>query len=151
MARSFGIELTIDDWQKVSDETPLLSDFKPSGKYVMEDLHAVGGVPAVMKMLLEKGLLDGSQKSVTGRTLAENLNDLPSLSAGQQIVHSFDNPIKKDGHIRILRGNLALEGSVAKITGKEGTRFEGTAKVFDSEEDLLHGLEAKRIAKGDVI
>src|SRR5687768_2211812 len=151
MARSFDIDLTIDDWQAVSDETPLLSDFKPSGKYVMEDLHAVGGVPAVMKLLLEKGLIDGSQMSVTGKTIAENLRSLPGLAAGQKIVHSFDNPIKRDGHIRVLRGNLAPLGAVAKITGKEGTRFEGTAKVFDSEEDMLHGLEQGKIAKGDVI
>src|SRR6185437_3301256 len=103
MARAFDIDLSIDDWQRVSDETPLLSDFRPSGKYVMEDLHAVGGVPAVIKLLIEKGLIDGSQKTVTGRTLAENVRDLPSLKEGQQIVHSFSNPIKKDGHIRILR------------------------------------------------
>ncbi len=102
MARAFGIELAIDDWQKVSDRTPLLSDFKPSGKYVMEELHAVGGVPAVMKLLLEKGMIDGSQKTVTGKTIAENLRELPGLSAGQKIVHALDNPIKKDGHIRIL-------------------------------------------------
>jgi dihydroxy-acid dehydratase len=151
MARAFGIDLTIDDWQRVSDETPLLSDFKPSGKYVMEDLHAVGGVPAVMKMLLDKGMIDGKQMTVTGKTIAENLRELPGLKSGQQIVHSFDNPIKRDGHIRILRGNLAPDGAVAKITGKEGTRFEGTAKVFDSEEDMLHGLERGEIAKGDVI
>jgi dihydroxy-acid dehydratase len=151
MARAFDVDLTIDDWQRVSDETPLLSDFRPSGKYVMEDLHAVGGVPAVMKLLIEKGILDGSQKSVTGRTIAENVRDLPGLSAGQKIVHSFAEPIKRDGHIRILRGNLAPDGAVAKITGKEGTRFEGTAKVFDSEEDMLHGLEAGQIKKGDVI
>jgi dihydroxy-acid dehydratase len=151
MARAFGIDLAIDDWQRVSDETPLLSDFKPSGKYVMEDLHAIGGVPAVMKMLLAKGLIDGSQMTVTGKTIAENLRDLPGLSEGQRIVHSFDNPIKRDGHIRILRGNLAPEGAVAKITGKEGTRFEGVARVFDAEEDMLHGLEAGRIGKGDVI
>src|SRR5688572_17949507 len=151
MARAFDVDLTIDDWQKVSDTTPLLSDFRPSGKYVMEDLHAVGGVPAVIKLLIEKGLIDGNQKTVTGRTLAENVKDLPGLSKGQAIVHSFDNPIKRDGHIRILRGNLAPEGSVAKITGKEGTRFEGTAKVFDSEEDMLAGLEQKQIEKGDVI
>ena len=151
MARAFGIDVGIDDWQKVSDETPLLSDFRPSGKYVMEDLHAVGGVPAVMKLLLDKGLIDGSQMTVTGETIEENLRNLPGLSEGQQIVHSFDNPIKRDGHIRILRGNLAPEGAVAKITGKEGTRFEGTAKVFDAEEDMLHGLEAGRIARGDVI
>jgi dihydroxy-acid dehydratase len=151
MARSFDIDLKIDDWQTVSDETPLLSDFRPSGKYVMEDLHEVGGVPAVIKLMIEKGMIDGSQKTVTGKTLSENVRDLPGLSAGQKIVHSFDQPIKKDGHIRILRGNLAPEGAVAKITGKEGTFFEGVAKVFDSEEDMLHGLELKKIAKGDVI
>src|SRR5258707_7287615 len=151
MARSFDIDLKIDDWQKVSDQTPLLSDFRPSGKYVMEDLHEVGGVPAVIKMMIEKGLIDGSQKTVTGGTLAENVRNLPGLSADQKIVHSIDQPIKKDGHIRILRGNLAPEGAVAKITGKEGTFFEGVAKVFDSEEDMLHGLEAKKITKGDVI
>ncbi len=151
MARAFGIPLTIDDWQKVSDQTPLLSDFKPSGKYVMEDLHAVGGVPAVMKLMLENKLIDGSQRTVTGKTIAENLRDLPGLKAGQKIVHPISEPIKRDGHIRILKGNLAPEGAVAKITGKEGTRFTGTAKVFDSEEDMLHGLEAGKIAKGDVI
>jgi dihydroxy-acid dehydratase len=151
MARAFDLDVTINDWQNVSDETPLLSDFRPSGKYVMEDLHAVGGVPAVMKLLVEKGLIDGTQMTVTGKSIDENLRDLPGLSRGQQIVHSFDNPIKRDGHIRILRGNLAPDGAVAKITGKEGTRFEGTAKVFDSEEDMLHGLEAKQISKGDVI
>jgi dihydroxy-acid dehydratase len=151
MARSFDIDLTLDDWQRVSDETPLLSDFRPSGKYVMEDLHSVGGVPAVMKLMVEKGLIDGSQRTVTGRTIAENVKDLPGLSPGQKIVHSFAEPIKRDGHIRILRGNLAPEGAVAKITGKEGTRFEGTAKVFDSEEAMLAGLEQSKIAKGDVI
>ena len=151
MARSFGLDLTLDDWQRVSDETPLLSDFRPSGKYVMEDLHAVGGVPAVIKLMIEKGMIDGSQRTVTGRTLAENVADLPGLAEGQKIVHALDNPIKKDGHIRILRGNLAPDGAVAKITGKEGTFFEGPAKVYDSEEDMLHGLEQKQIAKGDVI
>jgi dihydroxy-acid dehydratase len=151
MARAFGIDLTIDDWQKVSDETPLLSDFRPSGKYVMEDLHAVGGVPAVMKVLLANGMIDGSQLTVTGKTIAENLRDLPGLSPGQKIVHSLDNPIKRDGHIRILRGNLAPEGAVAKITGKEGTHFAGPARVFNSEEDMLHGLEEGVIAAGDVI
>ena len=151
MARSFGLDVTIDDWQRVSDETPLLSDFRPSGKYVMEDLHVVGGVPAVIKLMIDKGLIDGSQMTVTGRTLAENVRDLPGLSDGQPIVHSFDNPIKRDGHIRILKGNLAVEGAVAKITGKEGTQFEGPAKVYDSEEDMLSGLEQGQIAKGDVI
>jgi len=105
----------------------------------------------VIALLIKKGLIDGSQKTVTGKTLAENVQELPGLKEGQQIVHSFDNPIKKDGHIRILRGNLAPEGAVAKITGKEGTYFEGTAKVFDSEEEMLHGLEQGKIAKGDVI
>jgi dihydroxy-acid dehydratase len=159
MARAFDIDLTLQDWTDVNANTPLLSDFKPSGKYVMEDLHAVGGVPAVIKFLIEKGILDGSQKTVTGHTLAENVKDLPGLTAGQPIVHSLDNPIKKDGHIRILKGNLATEGAVAKITGKEGTHFEGPAKVYDSEEDMLAALEhnstdggaGKGIEKGDVI
>jgi dihydroxy-acid dehydratase len=151
MARAFDVDITIDDWQRVSDETPLLSDFRPSGKYVMEDLHCAGGVPAVMKMMLERGMIDGSQMTVTGKTVGENLRELPGLGKGQQIVHSFEEPLKRDGHIRILRGNLAPDGAVAKITGKEGTRFEGTAKVFDSEEEMLHGLEQGKIAKGDVI
>ena len=159
MARAFDIDLTLQDWTDVNNDTPLLSDFKPSGKYVMEDLHAVGGVPAVIKFLIEKGIMDGSQKTVTGHTLAENVADLPGLTAGQKIVHSLDNPIKKDGHIRILFGNLASEGAVAKITGKEGTHFEGPAKVFDSEEDMLAALEHtnveggtdKGIVKGDVV
>jgi dihydroxy-acid dehydratase len=151
MARAFNIPLTVDDWQQISDETPLLSDFKPSGKYVMEDLHAIGGVPGVMKMMLEKGLLDGSQRTVTGKTIEDNLRALPGLKAGQKIIYPFDQPLKKDGHIRILRGNLAPDGAVAKITGKEGTRFEGVARVYDSEEEMLHGLEAGQIGKGDVI
>lgn len=157
MARAFGIDLTIDDWVRVSDETPLLADFRPSGKYVMEDLHKYGGVPAVIKMMIAEGLIDGSQLTVTGKTLAENVQDVPTLhpfgsGPGQQpIVHSTSDPIKKDGHIRILRGNLATEGAVAKITGKEGLHFTGPARVFDSEEDMLHGLEQKNIHKGDVI
>jgi len=151
MARAFGIDLTLQDWTDVNATTPLLSDFKPSGKYVMEDLHAVGGVPAVIKFLIENDILDGHQKTVTTKTLWENVKDLPSLHAGQKIVHSLDNPIKKDGHIRILRGNLASEGAVAKITGKEGTHFEGPAKCFDCEEDMLHGLEKGQIVKGDVV
>lgn len=157
MARAFDIDLTIDDWVRISDETPLLADFRPSGKYVMEDLHRYGGVPAVISMLIDRGVIDGSQMTVTGKTLAENVKDLPKLAPygdgpGQQpIVHDFESPIKKDGHIRILRGNLAPEGAVAKITGKEGLRFTGPARVFDSEEDMLHGLEDKKIHKGDVI
>ena len=157
MARAFGIDLTLQDWTDVNNETPLLADFKPSGKYVMEDLHVHGGVPGVIKFLIGEGILDGSQMTVTGKTLAENVANLPPFpkfgaGPGQQpIVHSLENPIKRDGHIRILRGNLAPDGCVAKITGKEGTRFTGTAKVFDSEEDMLAGLANKQIAKGDVI
>ena len=151
MARSVNVTLTLDDFQRVSNRVPLLADFKPSGFYVMEDLHAVGGVPAVMKMLLEANLLNGDCLTVTGKTMRENLKDLPGLKAGQQIVHLLSDPIKKTGHIQILKGNLAPEGSVAKITGKEGLRFSGPAKVYDSEEDMLHALERKEIQKGDVI
>jgi dihydroxy-acid dehydratase len=151
MARSVNITLTLDDFQHVSNRVPLLADFKPSGFYVMEDLHRVGGVPAVMKMLLDEKLLNGDCLTVTGKTVRENLKDLPGLQAGQKIVHPLSDPIKKTGHIQILKGNLAPEGSVAKITGKEGLKFSGTAKVYDSEEDMLHALERKEIQKGDVI
>ena len=151
IARSVGVNLTLDDMQKVSDRTPMLADFKPSGQYVMEDLQAVGGTPAVMKMLLEAGLFDGTCLTVTGQTQAENLRDLPGLSAGQPIVKPLSDPIKASGHIQILRGNLAPDGAVAKITGKEGMRFSGPARVYDSEEDMLHGLEQGQISKGDVI
>jgi dihydroxy-acid dehydratase len=151
MARSVGVSLTIDDFQTVSNRTPLLADFKPSGKYVMEDLQAAGGVPAVIKMLLDGDRIDGSCMTVTGKTVAENAEDFPSLTAGQQIVHSFADPIKPTGHLQILKGNLAPEGGVAKITGKEGLIFSGPAKVYDSEEDMLHAFERKEIEKGDVI
>jgi dihydroxy-acid dehydratase len=151
MARAVNVPLTIDDFQKVSDRVPLLSDFKPSGKYVMEDLQAAGGLPGVMKMLLAEKLLCGDCLTVTGKTVAENLKDLPGLTAGQQIVHPLSNPIKPVGHIQILRGNLAPEGSVAKITGKEGLVFSGPARVYDSEELMLAALERKGIKKGDVI
>ena len=151
MARSVNVSLTPDDFQRVSDRVPLLADFKPSGFYVMEDLHRVGGVPGVMKMLLEEGLLHGDCLTVTGKTVRENLKDLPGLAAGQQIVRPVSDPIKRTGHIQILKGNLAPEGSVAKITGKEGLRFSGPAKVYDSEEDMLHALERKEIQKGEVI
>jgi dihydroxy-acid dehydratase len=151
MARSVGLDVTIDDFQKVSDRTPMLADFKPSGKYVMEDLHNVGGTPGVMKMLLENGMIDGSCMTVTGKTIAENLAVLPGLTPGQEVVRPLDNPIKKSGHIQILRGNLAPAGAVAKITGKEGLAFTGPARVFDCEEDMITGLEAGKIKKGDVI
>ncbi len=151
IARAFEIPLDIDDFQKVSDKTPLLSDLKPSGKYVMEDVHNVGGIPAVMKMLLEAGMLDGDQLTVTGQTLAENLKPLAGFAKAQDVVAPIDKPIKPTGHIRILRGNLAPTGAVAKITGKEGTHFSGPARVFNSEEDMIAGLEAGKIKKGDVI
>ena len=130
---------------------PLLGDFKPSGRYVMEDLHQVGGTPAVLRLLLARGLLHGDCITVTGRTLAENLANAPGLTAGQEVIRSFDDPVSPLGHIRILRGNLAPEGAVAKITGKEGDSFSGPARVFDSEEDMLAALEQNRIAAGDVI
>lgn len=151
IAKAVNVPLSIDDFQAVSSRIPLLADFKPSGAYVMEDLHRVGGIPAVMKMLLEEGLLNGDCLTVTGKTIRENLQDLPGLSSGQQIVHPLSQPIKATGHIRILKGNLAPEGAVAKITGKEGLRFSGPAKVYDSEEDMLHALERKEIQKGDVV
>jgi dihydroxy-acid dehydratase len=151
MARAVGVPLELADFQAVSDRTPLLADFKPSGQYVMEDLHAVGGLPAVMKMLLAVGMIDGSCMTVTGQTIAENLRDLPGLTKGQPIVHSLNKPIKPTGHIQILKGNLAPEGAVAKITGKEGLRFTGPARVYDCEEDILHALERKEIGKGDVV
>ncbi len=151
IARSVNVPLSLDDFQSVSNRVPLLSDFKPSGKFVMEDLHAVGGLPAVMKMLLAEGLLRGDCLTVTGKTLAENVKDLPGLAAGQQIVHPVSNPINPVGHLQILRGNLAPEGAVAKITGKEGLVFSGPARVYDSEELMLAALERQEIQKGDVI
>ena len=151
MARAVGVELTIDDFQRTSDRIPYLADLKPSGKFVMADLQDVGGTPAVLKYLLEKGLLDGSCRTVTGKTMAENLEKLPGLKPGQQIIHPVETPIKSTGHIRIMRGNLAPTGAVAKITGKEGLIFTGTARCYDSEEDMLHGLERDEIKKGDVI
>jgi dihydroxy-acid dehydratase len=151
MARAVGVALTIDDFQAVSNRAPLLSDFKPSGKYVMEDLQGAGGIPAVMKMLLEEGLLNGDCLTVTGKTVRENLKDAPGLKAGQEIVRPLSNPLKATGHIQILKGNLAPDGAVAKITGKEGERFSGPARVFNSEEEILTALEEKAIGKGDVI
>ena len=137
MARSAGVHLTLEDFQRLSDATPFICDLKPSGKYVMEDLHAVGGTPAVMKLLLENGYLHGDCMTVTGKTVAENLESLPGLAEGQKIVVGFDAPIKPEGHIQILKGSLAPEGSVAKITGKEGLYFCGPAVTFDAEEDVM--------------
>ncbi|HYK17706.1 MAG TPA: dihydroxy-acid dehydratase [Bryobacteraceae bacterium] len=151
MAHSVNVKLEIDDFQRVSNRVPLIADFKPSGAYVMEDLHRVGGIPAVMKLLLDAGLLNGDCITVTGKTVRENLAALPALSAGQKIVHPLSDPIKPTGHIQILKGNLAPDGAVAKITGKEGLQFSGPAKVYNSEEEMLHALEQKQIEKGDVI
>src|SRR5258708_24585260 len=151
MARACEVSLTIDDFQKVSDRIPFIADLKPSGKYVMEDLHYVGGTPAVLKYLLEKGLLDGKCLTVTGESLAENLKDLDGLKDGQKIIHKIEDPIKKSGHTRIMRGDLAPEGAVAKITGKEGLKFSGPAKCYDSEELMIEALEQKKIIKGDVV
>ncbi len=151
MARSAGIDLTIDDFRTMSDQTPLLADLKPSGNYVMEELYEVGGIPGVMKYLLANGMLHGDCLTVTGKTVAENLAEMPGLTEGQEIVRPLSNPIKATGHIRILRGNLAPTGAVGKITGKEGVVFKGPANVFDSEEAMLAALEAGNIKKGDVI
>jgi len=151
MARAVGVELTIDDFRRVADKTPVLADLRPSGKHLMEDLFEVGGVPGVQKLLLAEGLLDGSCVTVTGKTLAENVARLPPLHDGQKIVVPVAKPLKATGHIRILRGNLAPDGAVAKITGKEGLEFSGPARVFDSEEDMLAGLERKEIKAGDVV
>jgi dihydroxy-acid dehydratase len=151
MARAARVELNIDDFQAVTDRTPLLADLKPSGRYSMLDLHEKGGTPAVIKFLLAEGLLDGSCITVTGKTLAENVADLPGLEAGQGIIRPINDPIKAEGHIQILKGNLAPGGSVAKITGKEGERFVGPARVFDSEELMLTALEQGKILAGDVV
>jgi len=151
MANTVDVDLTLDDFQKMSDTTPLLGDLKPSGKFMMEDLHEVGGVPAVMKFLLEKGLLHGDCLTVTGETVAQNLAKVPGLKEGQEVIRPLDNPIKKDGHLQILYGNIAPKGSVAKITGKEGERFEGTAVCFDDEFEAIDGILAGEVVPGNVI
>jgi dihydroxy-acid dehydratase len=151
MARAVDVPLTLADFQEISNRTPFLADLKPSGQYVMADLHAVGGTPAVLKMLLERGVLHGDCMTVTGKTMAENLADLPGLTPGQQVLKPWDKPVKETGHLNMLYGNLAPEGSVAKITGKEGMYFDGTARVFDCEEDMLAAVERGEIVKGNVI
>ena len=151
IAHAVNVPLQLDDFQEVSDRTPYLGDLKPSGQYVMEDLHDVGGTPAVMKYLLEKKAIDGDCLTVTGKTLSENLSDASPLAKGQRVVRSWDEPIQATGHIQILRGGMAPNGSVAKITGKEGYLFSGPARPFDCEEDLLAAVEASRIRAGDVI
>jgi dihydroxy-acid dehydratase len=151
MAKTIGVKLTLADFIRLADTTPMLADFRPSGKYVMEDLHKIGGVPGVMKLLLKDGMLHGDCMTVTGKTIEENVAELPELSTGQDLIHPLNNPIKKTGHIRILYGNLASEGAVAKITGKEGERFEGTAKCYDTEQDAIDAMREKKVKAGDVV
>ena len=152
MAKSVDVDLTQDDFQRISDKTPVLADFKPSGKYLMQELHAHGGVPAVMKYLLQEGLLHGDCLTVTGKTIAENLAGVPDLNfESQKIIYPLEQPLKKTGHLQILYGNLAEKGSVAKISGKEGERFEGPARVFNGEKDLVAGIASGRVKKGDVV
>jgi len=151
MAKSANISLGIDDFQRIADKTPFLADLKPSGQFVMEDLCNVGGVPAVMKMLLNEGMLHGDCLTVTGKTISENLADVADLTEGQTVIHSTSDPIKATGHIRILYGNLAEQGSVAKITGKEGLQFTGPARVFDSEVEVNEAIGNKQIKEGDVV
>src|SRR5690242_7468677 len=152
MARSVGVKLTQEDFQRVSDKIPMLADFKPSGKYLMQDLHVRGGVPAVLKYLLKEGLLHGDCITVTGKTLAENLATAADLDFEKQdLIYPLSNPIKKTGHLQILKGNLAELGSVAKITGKEGEKFSGPARVFDGEHELIAGIQSGRVEKGDVV
>lgn len=149
IADSVGIKLTIEDFQAVSDRIPFIADLKPSGKYVMYDLYNIGGTPALLKFLLKEGIIDGSGMTVTGKTLAENLENVPDFPADQQIIRPLSNPIKKTGHIQILRGSLAPGGSVGKITGKEGLRFVGKAKCYDAEDDFIAALERGEIKKGE--
>lgn len=152
MAKSVDVEITLEDFQRISDKTPVLADFKPSGKFLMQELHANGGVPAVMKYLLSKGMLHGDCLTVTGKTLAENLSVIPDLNfETQKIIYPIEHPLKATGHLQILYGNLAEKGSVAKISGKEGERFEGPARVFNGEKDLVVGIASGRVKKGDVV
>ncbi|MEQ8416994.1 MAG: dihydroxy-acid dehydratase [Imperialibacter sp.] len=150
MAKAADVELSLDDFQRISDKTPFLADLKPSGKYLMEDLHKIGGVPGVLKILLREGYLHGDCMTVTGKTLAENLEEIPDLQSGQDLIYSFDKPIKKTGHLQILYGNLAPEGAVAKITGKEGEVFEGPARIYEDEFAAIDGI-GKEVKKGEVI
>ena len=151
IASTAEVEFTLDDFQRISDTTPFLADLKPSGKYLMEDVHAIGGIPAVLKYLLEEGLLHGDCLTVTGKTLAENLAEVKSLTEGQDVIKPLSNPIKATGHLRILKGNLSPTGAVAKITGKEGLNFTGTARVFNSEYEANDGIKAGKVVKGDVV
>jgi dihydroxy-acid dehydratase len=152
MAKAVGVKLTQEDFQRISDKTPLIADLKPSGKYLMEDLHKIGGVPAVLKYMLKKGYLHGDCMTVTGKTIAENLKDVPELDFEKQdVIYPVEKPIKQTGHLQIMYGNLATKGSVAKITGKEGEKFKGTARVFDGEFALVDGIKAGKVKAGDVV
>jgi dihydroxy-acid dehydratase len=151
IARSANIEFSLDDFQKISDKTPYIANLKPSGKYLMEDLHEIGGIPFILKYMLDAGFLHGDCLTVTGKTLEENLRSVKSLSFDQDIIMPLENPIKKSGHIQILYGNLAVEGSVAKISGKEGLQFQGKAKVFDSELEANLGIKKGLVKKGNVV
>lgn len=151
MAHSIGVEITLDDFTRIGQEVPVLADLRPSGQYLMSELIQIGGIQPLMKMMLDRGLLDGKCLTVTGKTLAENLADVEPYPEGQDIIHAFDNPIKKNSHLVIMKGNLAPGGAVAKITGKEGLRFTGRARVFHSEEDSLKGILDGSVVKGDVI
>jgi dihydroxy-acid dehydratase len=151
MARAVDVDITLDDFQRLSDCTPFLADLKPSGKYVMEDLKQYGGIPSVMRYLLDIGKIHGECMTVTGKTIAENLANIAPIPVGNPIVMPWENPIKKTGHLQIIYGNIAPEGSVAKITGKEGLLFEGVAKVYDSEELMMEGLANREIKPGMVV
>ena len=151
IARAASIDFTLSDFQRISDNTPFLADLKPSGKYLMEDVHEVGGIPAVLKYLLKEGLIHGDCLTVTGKTISENLSDIPELKEAQEVIKPIDKPIKRSGHLRMLYGNLASEGSVAKITGKEGLKFSGKAKVFEGEYAANDGIREGLVKKGDVV
>ena len=151
IAKASKIKFDLNDFQRISDSTPYIGDLKPSGKYLMEDVHEIGGTPVILKYLLSKGLLNGNCLTVTGKTLAENLENVKDLDFTQQVIKKVENPIKESGHIRILYGNIASKGSVAKITGKEGLKFSGPAKVFNSEFDANNGIKNGQVKKGDVI
>ncbi|MGY5848531.1 dihydroxy-acid dehydratase [Salegentibacter sp. HM20] len=151
IAKAAEVDFSLNEFQRICDSTPFLADLKPSGKYAMEDVHRIGGIPAVLKYMLQNDMLHGDCLTVTGKTLAENLAGVPDLEAGQDVIRDLKNPIKKTGHIRVLYGNLAEEGSVAKITGKEGLHFTGTAKVFDSEYAANDGISEGKVKKGDVV
>ena len=147
IAKAADVDFKLDDFQKISDSTPFLADLKPSGEFLMENVHQAGGIPAVLKFMLENDMLHGDCLTVTGKTLAENLKDVPSLMIGQKVIRPLDNPIKSTGHLRVLKGNISPKGAVAKITGKEGLEFTGTARIFNSEYEATDGIRNGRGAK----